>query len=152
MSAPKKRLPPHWSDYIPEHTGSKVVAGAAVVTALLYFFGILRPVFESGPLPIPSRAELTVLQKDLEEHVDTLKKGVDETLEVAKAANAQAQNAITQTNDYRLDRLLQQKFQLEEQLKKTPGDAALAASLARTNIDIGKLTAAPAPQAAGPSK
>lgn len=144
MTQPKKKAPPTWHDYVPDHPAHKVITAAAVITAVLYFFGVLKPVFESGPLPIPSRAELVILKADVEGHIDTLNKSVEETLEVAKAANTSAQQAIAQTNDYRLDRLLQLKIQLEEQSSKNPGDATLKASLARTNIDIAKLSATPA--------
>lgn len=135
----RKPAPPKWY----ASRANQVVLAAAALAALTYFFGALKPVVDSGPMPFPARTELGDLHKDFEGHLNTIDKTLNETLEVARAANTSAQQAISQTNEYRLDRLLQLKIQLEEQIKKSPGDAALKASLARTDIDIGKLTMVP---------
>lgn len=119
---------------------TSLVALAAVVAALLYLMGVLTPVLTSGPLPVPSRVEVQELHQDLENHVDTLSKTLGEVLEVAKAANQAAQNSLNQSNANRLDRLIQQKTQLEALLQKTPGDPALRQALTRTELDIGAVT------------
>lgn len=135
----RRKPPPKWF----EVRSNQVILAAAALAALTYFFGGLKSVLDSGPLPLSGRTELTDLHKEVEGHIATLDKTLNDTLEVAKTANAQSQAALSITNDYRLDRLLQQKIQLEDQVAKSPGDSALKAALARTNIDIGKLTALP---------
>lgn len=138
---PRKAPPPPAKWY--EIRANQITLAAGVVAALIYFLGGVKPVLDSGPLPVAGRNELIDLHKDFEGHLTTIDKTLNETLDVAKAANASAQQALSQTTDFRLDRLLQQKIQLEDQLVKVPGDTALKAALARTNIDIAKLTAAP---------
>jgi hypothetical protein len=122
------------------HTRStQVILGAAAFTALMTLFGYLKPVFDSGPLPVPSRAELGDLHKDFEGHLTTIDKTLNETLEAAKAANVTAQQAISQTNDYRLDRLLGQKMDLEDRIKKNPNDTSLRTALEHVQLDIASL-------------
>lgn len=135
----RRKPPPKWF----EVRSNQVILAAAALAALTYFFGGLKSVLDSGPLPLSGRSELIDLHKDFEGHLTTLDKTLNDTLEVAKTANAQSQAALAQTNDYRLDQLLQQKIQLEDQISKSPGDSALKAALARTDIDIGKLTMVP---------
>ncbi len=122
-----------------QNRSTQVILGAAVFTALITLFGYLKPVFDSGPLPVPARAEVTAVQKDMEGHVDTLQKALAETLETAKAANITAQQAISQTNDYRLDRLLGQKVEIENQIRQKPSDLSLQTALEHVKRDIDSL-------------
>ncbi len=127
-----------------ERPGRKIITFVAVLTAVAYMFGWLKPVVDSH-MPTASQSDVDMVKKDLEAHVDTLSKAVDQTLGVAKAANTAAQQSVQYTNDSRLDRLLSQKIELEDQAKKSPNDVTLRAALAKTQLDIAKLTATPSP-------
>lgn len=138
MTARKRQPPPRpWWEV---HAAKLILSGAAA-GALVTLWNFSTP-FTSSHLPSASQIDVQRVQDDLEKHVDTLGKAVDQTLEVAKAANQAAQASVQYTNDSRLDRLLQQKIQIQDQLVKLPNDAALKGALARTEIDIAKLTAA----------
>lgn len=113
---------------------------AAVLLAGATILGFFQPLLASGPLPVPSRAEVDKLRADTEENFKGVKAGLDQTLETAKAANVAAQQSIQQSNEFRLDRLLTQKVQLEEQLSRNPGDIQSRVVLSKTIIEIEKMT------------
>lgn len=157
MTAPRKRAPPRrpmvqppersWETFFAGNPSTKLIAVAAAVTAGLYLLGIFKPVIDSGPLPLPSRIEVEALRKDTTQSLDTVTKGLDATLEVAKAANVAAQNANDQLSIAKLDRLIAQKVQLEALLAMNPQDQTLKQALEHTQIDIGKLAALAQPPA-----
>lgn len=145
MTAPRKRAAPpppklDWDEML-FGSKSKIVLWAGSLTAALYLFGALKPIVDSGPLPLPSRIEIETLRKDTTKSLDSVTKGLDETLEVAKAANVAAQNANDQLSIAKLDRLIAQKVQLEALLAMNPQDQTLKQALEHTQIDIGKLAA-----------
>jgi uncharacterized iron-regulated protein len=128
-----------WEQLLIGSSAQKLIVLAAAVTAVAYLLGAFKPVIDSR-LPTASQLDVRELKDDLENHVDTLKKGLDQTLEVAKAANQAAQQSLQQGNDFRLDRLLQQKVDLEGRLRANPADKTSQAALARTIIDIARQT------------
>src|SRR6267154_2625120 len=113
--------------------GKKVVTAAAVVAALLYFAGVFKPVVDSH---LPSAS-----QDELNGGLASVKKGLDQTVATATAANQQAQQALRQSQSNQLDRLLAQRVQLEILVNMNPTDATLKSVLERTNIDINRLAA-----------
>lgn len=138
MAAARKRQPPAPPKSWWEVHAKKLVLVAAGIAAFLALADMSRPVLNSH-LPSASQTDVEAVKTGIEGHVDTLKKGLDATLEVAKAANLAAQQSVQQGNDYRLDRLLNQKITLQDQIAKNPNDATAKAALARTEIDIAKL-------------
>lgn len=141
MASPRKPPEPLPSafDNMPAWIKSRLnqymfIAGA--LAALLYLFGLLKPVVDSGPMPFPARQEVIDSGKAANEKIDTLQKALTETLETAKTANAAAQQALTQTSEFRLDRLLTTKAQLEDQIRRNPNDLSLRTALAHTELDI----------------
>jgi len=122
-----------------------VTLGAAFAAVAVIWSGALRPVLDSGPLPLPSRAEVEKLRQETDEKIIAAKKGLDQTLEVAKAANVAAQQAVADARANRLTRLLQQKVQIESLIAMNPNDVSLKTILEQTTIDIARLTSSEIP-------
>lgn len=121
---------------------------AAVIAAILYLNStVFKPVYESGPLPIPSRAEVDELRRDTTMSLDNVKKGLDTTVETAKTALATAQQAVQEGKDNRVRRLLQLKIDLEAALKTKPDDKLLQTQLAQTTLDLASAQAQAQPSA-----
>lgn len=146
-SSPKKQQTPAqlaWFNYVNTGTMKNIALIAAAVGAVLYLNTTLfRPVYDSGPLPVPSRAEVEALRKEATSGLADVNMGLAETLEVAKAARVEAQQAVQQSVDARTTRLLQLKLELEGRIEKDPNDTILRELLGRTIADIAKLTAMP---------
>lgn len=136
-----------WDELL-EGPGRKLIALVAVLTASAYLLGAFKPIVDSGPLPVPSRKEVTDLRDDMTKNLDSVKQGLDATLETAKAANIAAQNANDQLAVAKLDRLIAQKIQLESLIAMNPQDQTLKQALEHTQIDIGKLSNLTKPAAA----
>jgi rRNA-processing protein FCF1 len=83
-------------------------------------------------MPFPSRSELNTLKQETT-------KTLDEVLSLATAASVRAEQAVQQSTDNRLDRLLQQRVDLQARSAAAPNDVILKQSLARTDIDIARL-------------
>jgi len=133
-----------WHDILYGDTAKNVAIAAAAVGAI-YFLNdsVFRPVYTSGPPPFPSRAEVDLLRLETDMNLDGIKKGIDETLETAKTARQEAQQALQAGTDNRLTRLLSLKTELEAKLRVAPDDKILIQVLSDTNIDIAKLSRQP---------
>lgn len=148
-SAPPTSKESEWYEALIGTPAKKWIAVASAAAAIIYLFGLAKPVVDSGPLPVPARSEVTDLQKTTDERFKSTKEGLDATLEVAKAANIAAQNANQKLDQSRLDRLIQQKVQLEGLLKMND-DPTLKQALEKTQIDIATMVNA-IQAAAGPA-
>lgn len=150
--ARKKAAPPHeaWQDLLYGSSSAKLVAIAASVTAALYLFGVFKPLADSGPPPFPARAEVDQLRQDTKQGLADTNMGLAETLEVAKAANVAAQQALIAGNENRLTRLLQQSVQIQSLIDMNPENQSLKLLLEQTKNEIARLSAAPTK--AAPSK
>lgn len=114
-----------------------LIAGA--IAGALYIVGALKPAIDSGPMPFPARSEIGDLENKVNGKLDTVSKSLNEGLEAAKVANQAAQQALTQTTEFRLDRLLQTKASLEDQIRLHPNDQSLRIALEHTKLDIQNL-------------
>lgn len=133
-----------WLDYMHSGTLKNITLVAAAGAGIAWLFGnVVQPVYDSGPLPVPSRAELDKLRTETTSTLDGLNKSVANTLEVAKAARMEAQQAVQSSNDARVARLTQQKLQLEATLRMMPGDPVFTDLLARTIQELAKISGAP---------
>jgi uncharacterized membrane protein len=134
-----------WLGFINSSTAKNITIIAGVIAALLYLNStVFRPVYESGPPPFPSRAEVDKLRTESQQSLVEVNKGLLETVEIAKTARIEAQQAVRNSDDNRLTRLLQQKLQLEATIKAMPNDPVFNDLLARTLQEIARLTAATA--------
>lgn len=130
-----------WHDFLYGPNGKGIVAIAAVLAAVFFLNdSVFRPVYTSGPPPFPSRAEVEKLRAETDMNFDGVNKGIAETLETAKAARQEAQQAVSKSDANRLTRLLALKTELEAKMRATPDDRIIAQVLAQTNIDIAKLS------------
>lgn len=66
-----------------------LAAGGAAMAAALLIMTYIGEIAESGPLPVPSRAELTKVEKDHDARDMKLQDGLDQTLAQFKQLNAQ---------------------------------------------------------------
>lgn len=139
-SAPQPSLTSAMFNELLEGPGRKLVVFVTVMVAVAYIFGGLKPVIESGPLPLPSRQEVTTLRADTDKKFDATQHALDATAAAASAANVAAQNALSESNANRLDRLLQQRTNLQTLLRMTPNDPTLQQALTKTDIDIADVT------------
>lgn len=121
--------------------GRKVIALIAIVFFFAWQGGYLQPLAQSGPLPIPSRAEVDKLRSETVERFDGVKKGIDQTLETAKSAALAAQSALQTTYTNRLDGLIARKVQYEALIAMNPADQTLKVALQRTELEIGSVSA-----------
>lgn len=134
MRKPKKQPPPppEWNEFLFGSPARTLTAIVAIIGALAYLLGFFRPALDSGPMPFPSRSELNTLKQETT-------KTLDEVLSLATAASVRAEQAVQQSTDNRLDRLLQQRVDLQARSAAAPNDVILKQSLARTDIDIARL-------------
>lgn len=131
-----------WHDFLIGARAKNLAIAAAAVAALLYLNdSVFEPVYTSGPPPFPSRAEVDQVRDSLTMGLDSVQKNLDETLETAKAARQEAQQAVAKADSNRLQRLLALKTELEAKMRAAPDDKIIAQVLAQTNIDIAKLSA-----------
>lgn len=130
---------------------AKLVALVTALAALAYIFGLARPVLDSGPMPFPGRAEVGDLRTETTEQFKGVKIGLDQTLELAKAANFAAQQAIQESRVSRLTRLLQQSVQIQALIEMNPTDLALKQILEQTKADIARLSAEASRQQTDPA-
>ena len=130
-----------WHDFLYGPNGRGLVALAAVLAAIFFLNeSVFRPVYTSGPPPFPSRAEVDNLRTETTEQFKGVKIGIDQTLELAKAANIAAQQSIQESRVNRLSRLLQQSVQLQALIEMNPNDLALRQVLEQTKMDIQRLS------------
>lgn len=122
-----------WEALIWGTPGKKLVTAAAVLTAGLYVLGEFKPLLDSH---LPSAS-----QDELKGGLASVKSGLDQTLATATAAAQNAQQALHTSQTAQLDRLLQQRVQLEALINMNPNDTTLKLALEKTNIDISMLTA-----------
>lgn len=141
----RRKKPPHqaWEDLLYGTSSVKLVAVAATVTAFLYLLGVFKPILDSGPPPFPARTEVDQLRVDTSKGLADTNMGLAETLEVAKAANVAAQQALTAGNENRLTRLLQQSVQIQALIDMNPENQSLKLLLEQTKSEIARLSAAP---------
>lgn len=125
-----------WEELLYGSHATRLVAIAATITALLYLLGVFKPFLDSGPPPFPARAEVDTLRTET-------KGALDQTLEVAKAANVAAQQALTAGNENRLTRLMQQSVQIQSLIEMNPENQSLKLLLEQTKAEIARLGAAP---------
>src|SRR5262245_6289731 len=88
-----------WMQYINSGTLANLVLVGGSLTVIAYIWtNILRPVSDSGPLPLAGRIEVTTLREDTTKSLSEVTKNLSETLEVAKTANQAAQQAVQAGN------------------------------------------------------
>ena len=141
-----------WLGYLNTSSMKNLALVAAAVAAVIYLNGtVFSPLYESGPPPFPARAEVEALRKEAAGGLADVNMGLSETLEVAKAARQEAQQAVQEARDGRTTRLLQLKLELEARLKANPNDTIISDLYARTLSDLARLTAMPPAPSNNPS-
>lgn len=119
-----------------------LMLAAAAVTALLYLNDkIFGPLYESGPAPFPSRAEVDKLREETSMSFDSVRKNVNEQTEVIKQITQKAQQDAAETRASRLTRLIAQRVTLNTLVEMNPNDQTMRGLLEQTNTQIIQLQA-----------
>lgn len=144
MMAPKKkkRSRPktqfnYLHDFLSGPNVRTLIGAAAVLTAFLYLDDkLFRPVYESGPLPVPSRAEVDKLREETSMSFDSVRKNVNEQTEVIKQITQKAAQDAAETRASRVTRLIAQRTTLSSLVEMNPNDQTLRNLLEQTNTQI----------------
>ena len=132
---PRKKPPPT----IWELHARKIVLAGAALAAMAAGWTLSAPIRESGPLPVPSRVEVTTLRTESEQHFDAVSESLKQTLETAREALASASAARQQNNENRMRRLLDQQKEFQMRLDSAPGDRLFQDLLDTNKREIQKM-------------
>lgn len=123
--------------FLSGHHVTTLVIAASALTALLYLNdNLFGPLYESGPLPVPARAEVDKLREETSMSFDSIRKNIDQNTKATEQLARKAEQDAAETRASRLTRLITQRVTLTSLVDMNPNDTTLKQLLEQTNTQI----------------